>query len=194
MRRRFTLPEQRIEAARELAADVAAARSELVTLRRAVGLPAAFVFVATPNLPTVSFVFRLISGRCPRCVGVRPGCRCGRIDAPPRRRAPWRTGAASGRGGRAISHCGIGSCGGIRFGRTRAAEGLGTASPTAAGVPGTPFLGTLVSRPQMGQQDRRRSMRAGHKRSQEGRWASMSGRESGSVKRPWGSTPWGSTR
>ena len=73
MRRRFTQSEQRFEAARELAADVVAARSEFAILRRAVGLPAAFVFVATPNLPTASFVFRLISGRCPRCVGVRPG-------------------------------------------------------------------------------------------------------------------------
>ena len=99
MRRRFTQSEQRIEAARELAADIAAARSEFVTLRRAVGLPAAFVFVARPgNPPTASFVFRLISGRCPRCVGVRPGCRCARVDAPPRRPAPWRTGPASGRG------------------------------------------------------------------------------------------------
>ena len=73
MRRRFTQSEQRFEAARELAADVVAARSEFAILRRAVGLPAAFVFVATPNLPTASLVFRLISGCCPRCVGVRPG-------------------------------------------------------------------------------------------------------------------------
>ena len=74
MRRRFTLPEQRIEAARELAADVAAARSELVTLRRAVGLPAAFVFVATPvNLSTPDRLSRLQAHLRPRprCVGVR---------------------------------------------------------------------------------------------------------------------------
>ena len=39
---------------------------------------------------------------------------------------------------------------------------LGTAHPTDASV-----LGTLVSRPQMGRQDRHGSMRAGHKRSQD---------------------------
>ena len=54
------LPEQRLEAARELDADVTAARSELVILRWAGGLPAAFVFVATPvNLSTPDRLARL---------------------------------------------------------------------------------------------------------------------------------------